>query len=391
MKMRILVCLFVWIPYFLAAQGITFVAQTPPQAIEAAKMSHKFVFIDFGATWCRPCQMLEKGTFLDDSLGRFFNKHFISIHIDADKQAEWVKYYHVPTYPHLLILNQEGQELWSYTSYVDAVFLLRNAKTAIQFHEEKYNFEKNPKNVLLLQKYIETIPKHSDYKDSTLHIVQHFLAQFPQKEWLVSPQWELVKTYITDIQNPEYQYLLTHTNEFPAHKEKLKNYLYQQLAAYKDAILKKPNTADWEKYKACYIAALQQFNELLFPQNYYLLQADMAFFAAKRDEENYLSTAKQFLVAYSKANDYAKIAMEIVQNFRPISPLWTNAEEWAKKSVDIDAFSSYPNYVYGYVKMRKNDLTNALKFAEKAKMLALDANEQQQAEDLIVKIKQKMK
>lgn len=389
--MKYLFALLGLLPCLLFAQPILFVEKTPLEAISAAKSSQKFVFIDFGATWCRPCQMLEQGTFKDDSVGSFFNKHFISIHIDADKQPEWVKYYKVPTYPHLLILNQNGQELWSYTSYVDAPFLLKQAKNAIQYFEEKYNYDTKPKDAFLLQKYIETIPKHLDFKDSITHVVQRFLAQFPSHEWTKSPKWELIETYLTAVELPEYQYLLHHASEFPAQQEKLKAYIYGNLYAYKNAVLKRPNEINWENYKNYYLIALQQFKEMKFSQEYYFLQADMTLFAAQKKEEAYLVAAKELLEKHKTASIYADLAMEVIQNFRPVSPLWTNAEEWAKKAVELEAFSMYPNYVYGYVKMRKNDLNNALKFAEKAKTLALDAAEKQKAEELIAKIRQKMK
>lgn len=386
--MKYIFPLFLLIPSFLWAQGIQFVEKTPLAAVSAAKSSGKYVFLDFGATWCRPCQMLEQGTFKDDSLGRFFNRHFISVHIDADKQPEWVKYYKVPTYPHLVILNQKGEELWTYTSYVDAAFLLRNAKNAIHYFEEKYAYEKNPKNALLLQKYIESIPKHNDFKDSVKHVVQGFLAQFPQKDWVQSPNWELIKGYLTEIALPEYQYFLHHASEFPAQQQKLKPYIYDNLFVYKNAILKKPNETEWGIYKESYLIALQQFKEMNYPKEYYLLQADMAFFAAKKDENAYLTVAKEFLNKYcpKQANAHAEAAMEIVQNFRPISSLWTNAEEWAKKALSLDAFSMYPNYTYAYLKFRQKDMTNALKFAEKAQSVALDAAEKQKAADLIARI-----
>lgn len=392
--MKYLFSLLFLFPFLVYGQSIHFIDKTPLEAITLAKSTGKYVFVDFGATWCRPCLMLEQGTFKDDSVASFFNRHFVSVHIDADKQAEWVKYYKVPTYPHLLIMNEKGESLWAYTSYVDAAFLLRNAKLAIGYFEEKYLYEKNPKNAAVLRRYLETFPRHSDYKDTLQHIVQRFLVQFQAKEWLQSPQWELIQDYITTIELPEYQYLLNHASGFSAtEQQKLEPYIYEHLLNYKNTILKKPDEIQWQDYKNYYLTALQQFKTIKYPKEYYLLQMDLTFYAVQKDETAYLTVAKEFLNlnGVKEAKAYADVAMEVIQNFRPLSPLWVNAEEWAKKAVELDGFSMYPNYVYAYVKMRRGDLSNALKLAEKANSVALDASEKQQVAELITKINQKIK
>ena len=55
-------------------------------AIELAAKENKMVFIDFYTTWCGPCKRMSKEVFPQQEVGEYFNRTFISLKLDAEKE-----------------------------------------------------------------------------------------------------------------------------------------------------------------------------------------------------------------------------------------------------------------------------------------------------------------
>lgn len=79
------------------------------QAVE----QNKLVFIDLFATWCPPCQMMEREVFSRGDVGAFMEQHFVCAKYDIDKTTgrELLKRYGNRRVPLYLIFNTEGELL----------------------------------------------------------------------------------------------------------------------------------------------------------------------------------------------------------------------------------------------------------------------------------------
>lgn len=79
------------------------------QAVE----QNKLVFIDLFATWCPPCQMMEREVFSRNDVGAFMEQHFVCAKYDIDKTTgrELLKRYGNRRVPLYLIFNTEGELL----------------------------------------------------------------------------------------------------------------------------------------------------------------------------------------------------------------------------------------------------------------------------------------
>lgn len=92
-------------------------------AIEAARLAHRPVVLDFGATWCWPIFRFDGDTRGHDAVGRA-SRDFVMIHVDAsDDEVPVVKAlsgtYRVLGLPELLVLDGEGHEVARLDTYVD--------------------------------------------------------------------------------------------------------------------------------------------------------------------------------------------------------------------------------------------------------------------------------
>ena len=65
--------------------GISFFKGTFEEALVKAKQENKPLFVDFYAVWCVPCKKMAKTVFTQEAVGKYFNEHFISLQLDAEK------------------------------------------------------------------------------------------------------------------------------------------------------------------------------------------------------------------------------------------------------------------------------------------------------------------
>lgn len=131
--MRKLLMLFILAPLCVLGQsGVKFEKYISLQeAKEKAKASNKYVFIDAYATWCVPCQMMDKNTFPDAEVGAFMNEHFVNTKFQLDKtekDAEEIKNlypdgefimkeYNLQAYPSYFILSPSGELVHKFVGY----------------------------------------------------------------------------------------------------------------------------------------------------------------------------------------------------------------------------------------------------------------------------------
>lgn len=98
--------------FFTVNSGIKFDKLGFDKALKQAKSSDKLIFIDVHTSWCGPCKEMAKTTFQSDEVGDVFNKKFINLKIDAEKDADGPsisKKYGVSAYPTLLFINGDGK------------------------------------------------------------------------------------------------------------------------------------------------------------------------------------------------------------------------------------------------------------------------------------------
>jgi len=95
-----------------AEGGITFESMTLEKAMKEAKKSGKLIFVDAYTDWCGPCKYMAATSFKDAAVGELFNKSFINIKVEMEKDAEGpeiARLYSVKAYPTLLLIDGNGR------------------------------------------------------------------------------------------------------------------------------------------------------------------------------------------------------------------------------------------------------------------------------------------
>ena len=79
------------------------------QGLAAARLAGKPVLIDFTATWCGPCQMLDKETWPHPAIEKL-SAGFVRIKVDVDDHGDLARQYQVTAIPLVVFLDAQGQE-----------------------------------------------------------------------------------------------------------------------------------------------------------------------------------------------------------------------------------------------------------------------------------------
>jgi len=75
-----------------------------------AKRTGKKIFVDFMASWCGPCKMLDRDVFETEEFKRM-TKFFVLVKIDVDEQPDVSQAYKITAMPTQLVLDANGGEL----------------------------------------------------------------------------------------------------------------------------------------------------------------------------------------------------------------------------------------------------------------------------------------
>jgi thiol-disulfide isomerase/thioredoxin len=134
MKIKLMIiCLFFAIGSF-AQNGIQFSHTSWNEAKAKAISEKKLLFIDFYTQWCGPCLMMQKDVFVLNSIGNYFNAHFINLKIDAEngEGIELAKKYSVKSFPTYCFIDPANENLvHESSSRQDEETFLFTAKCAI--------------------------------------------------------------------------------------------------------------------------------------------------------------------------------------------------------------------------------------------------------------------
>lgn len=206
---------------FILAQGVKFETLTFSEAKSKASKEGKILFVDCYTTWCGPCKMLSKNIFPNDTVGTFFNKHFVNLKIDMEKGegTELGKKFGVTSYPTLLFINPVNE---------DVVYRLIGAKSNIEWLisaaekaiDPKQNlqglaalYNQNKQDSQAASNYLRCLNSFSmsHEKDSVL---TDYLSNISNQDRYTIENWKIIEDFVTDIYSPNFSYLQVHSASF---------------------------------------------------------------------------------------------------------------------------------------------------------------------------------
>jgi thiol:disulfide interchange protein len=102
--------------------------------LEMAQRERKPVFIEFYASWCAPCKVMEEEIFSQEQVYRYLNTSFLNFRTDFDSESgkTIAAIYEVKTLPTVLFINPQGVVLERHTGIVNPSLMRRLGDAALE-------------------------------------------------------------------------------------------------------------------------------------------------------------------------------------------------------------------------------------------------------------------
>lgn len=188
------------------------------EALTKARQEQKMVFMDCYTSWCGPCKLLAKNVFTLDSVADFFNTHFVNFSIDMEKGEgkELQVTYQIEAYPTLLLIGEDGGEVFRSVGGCSAGQLMGRFRTAMNPEntlpgmEKKFAAgERDPQFVEQYWKMLSGGLQFEKLQQSTVAYFEGMSVADICKE----ANWGVYDRYV-DIDNPLYRLMIENIGTF---------------------------------------------------------------------------------------------------------------------------------------------------------------------------------
>lgn len=115
------------------------------EACKLAREKGKIVMVDFYTTWCGPCRMLDRHTWPDQKVRQWLADKTIPIKVDADRNRNLAARFHVRSYPTIVFLTPDGEEIGRTRGFQQPLAFITNADKVLEGSRMKTALKPVPK------------------------------------------------------------------------------------------------------------------------------------------------------------------------------------------------------------------------------------------------------
>lgn len=186
MKIKFCSILFILLFHsqFSKEQSVSFEKSGWNEILKKAKTSKLPIFLDLYAVWCGPCKMLDKQVYPDPKVGKFMNKNFINVKVDAEK-GEGIKLaekFKIDSYPTLIFLNSEGEEMHRYSGFNESDEFIVEAQNALNkvdmptFATLEKEYQNGKRDEAFLENYLKRINADFPERINNSLLIDEFIS-----------------------------------------------------------------------------------------------------------------------------------------------------------------------------------------------------------------------
>lgn len=354
--------------------GIRFETDSLSILITKAQQEHKLVFLDAYTSWCRPCKWMNENIFTNDTVGKFYNSHFINVQIDMEKGegVEIAKWYGVQCYPLYLFIDGTGTVVHRVSGAYPVQQFIKFGETALDSNKRYSAFEKMyASGTMSTQDLIRYVRMREAGCIQNKDLIAEYEQTFSENDLISPSAWVLLNTAISSKDSRLFQYMCTHRNTFDAKYtidsvDRVIERIYLN-ALYRSMGYSNPDTVAYKVMR-------NEVQALDMPIADKILQkGDLQLYLATQNWNRYCPSVIAYMdqygneESYTNLNNYAWHVYEHCQNKEHL----IKALSWVRKSVSISP-EWFNTDTYASVQFALGNLKEAKTWATISIMLGKD-------------------
>lgn len=190
------------------------------QIVRKAEKAGQLIFVDCYTSWCGPCKVLSATVFTQDTVGGFFNYHFVNAKLDLEKEADGQmlrKKYRVESFPTLLFIDPATlEEVHRIVGLATVNSLLQEAALAIDSRNNTAGLAKRyvagERSTGLLLSYQRALEKAM--LPLNRKIAGEYLDSLRLEQLATAENWNRIVSYVDDVLARPLQLVLANRSRF---------------------------------------------------------------------------------------------------------------------------------------------------------------------------------
>ncbi len=380
-------CLFFFISIGIMAQNIQFL-EKGADYFKLSQTQNKIIFVDFQASWCKPCKLMEQTVFKNDTIGRFYNQNFINLSFNTDSSDGKAisKKYGVTFLPTFLFLDANGNLLHRSFGGRNVSDFLTLGKIALDSTKRFDGIKKRFVSGYRESTFLKTVADMAFENGDTALLTESSTAYLhTQKDWLTPANMDFIRKYTKSADFEGFTYIMSHQDTFQRKFGQMYLWKLEETFIPNDLSRRFLNLSDNE-------AKMQ-------------LQARLKPFVNEQMSEKLISIAIIFQLQATKQNvAMVSAIVEHIKKFPNTSPyllvnfgwmIYDKSEQpeilqaaidWTLKSLQMQDDGT-TNEVIAHLLFKKGDKIKAKFYAERAIELAKTSGENvSDAKELLLEI-----
>lgn len=357
----------------LAAQGIEFFHGSWDEAVAKAKAEDKLIFVDAYASWCGPCKRMAKNVFPNDLVGEFYNKNFVCLKWDMEKDDHGIKFrqkYPVSAFPTLYYIDFTGEVVQNVRGAQMVEQFIELGKKALLSVDRsglyEADYEKGDRSPELVYNYIKALNKvgkpsqkiTNDYlrTQDNLTSADNLKIIFEGTMEADSKAFELL------VENrPAIEAIFGAENVRARIEDACQNTVEKSIEFGVPDLM-------YEAQKLAKAHIPQQADAFTY-------RSEMKYAYTTRDVKTYLKAAKDYLkkIAKDNAEAHSEIATTIVSSFASDPKAMKDAEDYAGQAAKLGESYEY-YYTYAIILNQNGKKDQALDAAKAALEMVKDTD-----------------
>jgi thiol-disulfide isomerase/thioredoxin len=352
-----------------AANGIRFETNWN-RAVERAKRENKMLFVDFYATWCGPCVYMSERVFTEQEVGRYFNQHYISVKIDAEKEEKaLVDKIQLEAYPTLVFFDPNQEIVYKKVGSMSAPELISLGRQVKDFRSLGKNPDLKKMNQQELTAYLSML-KEQDFARAS-QIAEGLLKGISNQELGADFNLFLLTTFVHEPAHPRFQYLIANLSRFSKQEEIVSPYISTVLDTLMERAVKQRNTRLLEQYASIYHSYSQAFEEGGFDLEYARLRSKALYYMGLDNTTKGKDYYRQLVEGYHSSSAETLISALLTWLDQADSAEDKQvALRWAQKAYGLEK-NFYTCYLLAHT-LQEFDKVAALRYNREALELAYD-------------------